>query len=89
MRIVEMFDLSKNIREVKMTYANFAESLNFSGNDVKRKAKPSAIVQSITEGLASQPVGTTNPSKSIISEGKVSNMVARFQKIAGIQPIKK
>jgi hypothetical protein len=89
MRIVEMFDLSKNVREVKLTYANIAESLNFSGNDMKRKAKPSVNVQSITEGLASQPVGTTKPSKSIISEGKVSQMVTRFQKIAGIQPTKK
>lgn len=89
MRIVEMFDLSKNVREVKLTYANIAESLNFSGSDIKRKAKPSANVQSITEGLASQPVGTTKPSKSIISEGKASQMVTRFQKIAGIQPIKK
>jgi len=89
MRIVEMFDLSKNVREVKLTYANIAESLNFSGNDMKRKAKPSANVQSITEGLASQPVGTTKPSRSIISEGKVSQMVTRFQKIAGIKTTQK
>ena len=29
MRVVEMFDLAKNVREVKLTYANIAESLNF------------------------------------------------------------
>ncbi len=87
MRIVEMFDLSKNVREVKLTYANIAESLNFGGSDVKRKVvTPSASnAQSITEGLASKPVGSTKPSKEIISEGKSSQMVSKFQKLAGIK----
>ena len=85
MRIVEMFDLSKNVREVKLTYANIAESLNFGGTD-KRKvatAASSANVQSITEGLASKPVGSTKPSSQIISESK-NAMVSKFQKLAGI-----
>lgn len=89
MRVVEMFDLSKNVREVKLTYANIAESLNFSGTDVKRKARASSNAQSITEGLASQPVGGTKPSKELISEGKANQMVTRFQQIAGIKPTKK
>ena len=93
MRIVEMFDLSKNVREVKLTYANIAESLNFSGTDMKRKtaqAASSANVQSITEGLASKPVGGTKPAAGIITEGKSSQMVAHFQKLAGIKlPAKK
>ena len=89
MRIVEMFDLSKNVREVKLTYANIAESLNFSGTDIRRKAKSSAGAQSITEGLASQPVGSTKPSRDLISEGKANQMVTRFQQIAGIKPAKK
>jgi hypothetical protein len=88
MRIVEMFDLAKTVREVKLTYANIAESLNFGGTD-KRKVKTSANVQSITEGLASQPVGGTKPTKEIISESKSSQMVTRFQQIAGIKPTKK
>jgi len=88
MRIVEMFDLAKTVREVKLTYANIAESLNFGGTD-KKKVKTSANVQSITEGLASQPVGGTKPSKEIISESKTSQMVTRFQQIAGIKPTKK
>ena len=85
MRIVEMFDLSKNVREVKLTYANIAESLNFSNNNIKRKVAPaiSTNVQSITEGLASKPVGSTKPTKQIISESK-SDMVSKFQKLAGI-----
>lgn len=88
MRVVEMFDLSKNVREVKLTYANIAESLNFSGTE-KRKARASSSAQSITEGLASQPVGGTKPSKELISEGKANQMVTRFQQIAGIKPTKK
>jgi len=89
MRVVEMFDLSKNVREVKLTYANIAESLNFSGTETKRKARASSSAQSITEGLASQPVGGTKPSKELISEGKANQMVTRFQQIAGIKPTKK
>jgi hypothetical protein len=89
MRVVEMFDLSKNVREVKLTYANIAESLNFSGTEIKRKARASSSAQSITEGLASQPVGGTKPSRELISEGKANQMVTRFQQIAGIKPTKK
>lgn len=86
MRIVEMFDLSKNVREVKLTYANLAESLNFGGIDIKRKnaSASNANVRSITEGLASKPVGSTKPTKDIISESK-SAMVSKFQKLAGIK----
>lgn len=83
MRVVEMFDLSKNVREVKLTYATIAESLNFGG-DMKKPKKPSSSgnVQSITEGLASKPVGSTKPTQQIISE---SAMVSKFQKLAGIK----
>jgi len=86
MRIVEMFDLSKNVREVKLTYANIAESLNFGGKDMKKKVAPAinTSVQSITEGLASKPVGSTKPSREIISESR-SAMVSQFQKLAGIK----
>ncbi len=85
MRIVEMFDLSKNVREVKLTYANLAESLNFGGVDQrKRVTTTNSSIQSITEGLASKPVGSTKPGKEIISESK-SAMVSKFQKLAGIK----
>lgn len=86
MRIVEMFDLAKNVREVKLTYANIAESLNFGGTEKKKAVREaSSSVQSITEGLASKPVGSTKPSKEIISESKASTMVSKFQKLAGIK----
>jgi len=86
MKIVEMFDLSKNVRETKLTYANISESLNFSGGNIKRKVvnTTNSNVQSITEGLASKPVGSTKPSRDIISESR-SAMVSKFQKLAGIK----
>jgi hypothetical protein len=83
MRVVEMFDLNKNVREVKLTYANLAEAMNFSG-DSRRKIT-SSTVQSITEGLASNAVGNTKPNQQIISEGKANVMVAKFQRLAGIK----
>jgi len=86
MRVVEMFDIAKNVREVKLTYTNIAESLNFGGSEHKKKPiKESVSVRTITEGLASKPVGSTKPSKEIISESKTSAMVAKFQKLAGIK----
>jgi hypothetical protein len=85
MRIVEMFDLSKSVREVKLTYATIAESLNFSG-DMKKKAPANASVQSITEGIASRAVGSTKPSKDIIVEGKFAT---RMKQLAGIRSEKK
>ena len=81
MRIVELFDLAKNVREVKLTYANITESLNFGGKEVKKKVHTSASVQSITEGLASGAVASTKP-KEIISEGKFA---ARMKQLAGIR----
>lgn len=84
-KVVEAFDLTKNVREVKMTYANWCESLNLGGN-LKKKAlsqNPMNQVTTITEGAASKPVASTKPSKSVITEG-VNEMAQRFQKLAGI-----
>ena len=84
MKIVEMFDLAKNVREVKMTYAVIAESLNF-GADFKRKERPASTkIQNITEGMASKPVAGTAP-RQIIAESAKSEMVSKFQKLAGIK----
>ena len=87
MRIVELFDLAKNVREVKLTYANITESLNFGGTEVRRKVQTSSTVQSITEGLASGAVASTRP-KAIITEGKFAS---RMKQLAGIrsEPTKK
>jgi len=85
MKIVESFDLTKSVREVKLAYALLAESLNFGRNI--NSAKPAAkvpakrVVNQITEGLASRSVASTKPVQ-IINE--VSEMALRFKKLAGI-----
>jgi hypothetical protein len=88
-KVVEAFDLTKNVREVKMTYANWCESLNFGGNVKKKTVTQSPVYQTttITEGSASKTVASTKPSKQVITEG-VDETVRRFQKLAGI-PSKK
>ena len=90
LRIVEMFDLSKTIREVKMTFANVAESLSFSGNANKKgtvKSIPASKVQAITEGLNTNSV-VAGKQTQIISESGFN--VDRFKKLAGInQPKQK
>jgi hypothetical protein len=80
MRVIEMFDLARNVREVKLTYATIAESINFSG-DMSRKPRASST-RSITEGIASKAVGSTKPASTLIVE---SAMVSKFQKLAGIK----
>lgn len=82
MKVVEAFDRSKNVREVKLTYANLCESFKIVNGNRKKS--------SITEGVASKAVKSTKPSaktqqkqKQILSEG--SEYAARFQKLAGIK----
>ena len=76
MKIVEAFDRTSTVREVKLTYSNLCESFNIVNNGKKQT--------SITEGMASKAVTSTAPSakkveeqKSILSEG--SNMAERFK----------
>lgn len=89
-KVVEAFDLTKCVREVKMTYANWCESLNLGGNLKKRALTQSPVgqVTTITEGAASKPVASTKPSREVITEG-VNQMAQRFQKLAGIGSVKK
>lgn len=90
MKIVESFDLTKSIREVKLAYALLAESLNFGTqvnkvSSVKTVAKPvvqNTRVNRIAEGFASKPVSSTKPSQ-LITEGNA--MALRFKKLAGIK----
>jgi hypothetical protein len=84
-KVVEAFDLTKNVREVKMTFANWCESLSLGGN-LKRKQtiqqSPTSQVTTITEGVASKPVASTKPAQ-IITEN-YDDQARRFQKLAGI-----
>ena len=93
MKIVESFDLTKSVREVKLAYALLAESLNFGSKATASRpaaaTKPAPvkkIVTQITEGLASKPVASTKPSQ-IITES--NEMASRFKKLAGIKEVPK
>jgi len=89
MKIVESFDLTKNVREVKLAYALLAESLNF-GTQVTKSRNAQSVktvatkgyAKQITEGFASKPVSSTKPSQ-LITEG--NEMALRFKKLAGIK----
>ena len=88
-KVLEAFDLTKNVREVKMTYANWCESLNLGGNLKNKKSvsqSPVTQVTTITEGAASKPVASTKPAE-IVTE-RFDDQARRFQKLAGI-PVKK
>jgi molybdopterin converting factor small subunit len=83
-KVVEAFDLTKNVREVKMTYANWCESLNLGGNLKKKmiSQSPMSQVTTITEGFSSKTIGSTKP-VNIVTEG-FDDQARRFQKLAGI-----
>ena len=71
MKVVETFDRTKNIREIKLVYSTLAES--FKGNRPIKESK----------GSSSKAVASTKPvSKKVISEG--SDVKARFKKLANI-----
>ena len=81
-RVIDTFDLTTSIREVKLAYSVLAESFNFGGSVVTRKKTSNTTAHRITEGLASKPVKSTKPSP-ILAE-QVDVMTTRFQKLAGI-----
>ena len=81
LKVVETFDLSKSIREVKLSYTILSESYSLGGSVVK---KTNTTAKTITEGLASKPVASTAPKKDLIVENS-NVMASRFQKLAGIK----
>jgi hypothetical protein len=72
LKVVETFDRTKNLREVKLVYATLAESF-------KRPGK--RISESVKKGSASKPVRSTKP-KAVLSEGQ--ELKNRFKKLANI-----
>jgi hypothetical protein len=80
MKVVENFDLTTSVREVKLTYAIMAESFNLGGSVVKKK---NTTATTITEGLASKAVASTKPSQPIVENG--NQMAERFKTLAGIK----
>lgn len=79
LKVIEQFDRASNLREVKLVYATLAES--FKG--VKKSDSGKKGRKSITEGLASKPVGSTKSEKSIMTEG--NRQARRLQQLAGIR----
>jgi hypothetical protein len=84
MKIVETFDLTQTIREVKIAYTSLAESFNFGKSTVK---KSNSVAKTITEGLASKTVASTKPASSLIVEN-TNTQAYRFQTLAGIKKAK-
>lgn len=82
LKVINTFDLTKTMREVKLAYTVLAESFNAGASVVKKKTN--ATVKSITEGLASKPVSSTKPEPTIV-EPQATEMALRFQKLAGIK----
>ena len=73
LKVVENFDRTKNLREVKLVYATLAESFK----------KPSRLSESVKKGSSSKPVRSTKPAKAqVLSEG--NELKARFKKLANI-----
>ena len=69
LKVVETFDRTKNLREVKLVYATLAESFK----------RPSKLSESVVKGSSSKPVRSTKPAKQeVLSEGQ--ELKARFKK---------
>ena len=72
LRVIEQFDRTKNLREIKLVYATLAES--FKGKDKPRVNE--------SKGQASKTVQSTAPKKEVLSEG--AQMRNRFKKLANL-----
>ena len=73
LKVVETFDRTKNLREVKLVYATLAESFK----------RPSKLSEAVSKGSSSKPTRSTKPAKAeVLSEGQ--EMRNRFKKLANI-----
>lgn len=72
LRVVEQFDRTQNLREIKLVYATLAESFKGNGNKKVNESK----------GQASKAVASTEPKKEVLSEGM--EMKNRFKKLANL-----
>ena len=72
MKVVETFDRTKNLREIKLVFSTLAESFG--------QIKSGPIKES--KGSSSKAVASTKPTKEVISEG--DDVRARFKKLANI-----
>ena len=72
MKVIEQFDRAANVREVKLVYTTFAESM-------KRKPVNEAATR---KGQASKPIRSTKSRKPII--GEQVDFKTRMKKLANI-----
>ena len=72
MKVVETFDRTKNLREIKLVFSTLAESFG--------QIKSGPIKES--KGSSSKAVASTKPTKEVITEG--DDVRARFKKLANI-----
>ena len=71
--VVEQFDRTKNLREIKLVYATLAESFK----------RPSKLSESVVKGSSSKPVASTKTANAeVLSEGQ--ELRNRFKKLANI-----
>ena len=87
LKVVESFDLTKNVREAKLVYATLGESFRTTTSqqvEVKEETPkaPKTEKKSLSEGMASKAIKSTKPSKQILTEG--DQLANRFKKLAGI-----
>jgi hypothetical protein len=68
-KVIDTFDRARTIREVKLVYATLSESFSSKKTLVK-------------ESVASKPVASTKPTKTILSESE--QIANRFKKLAGL-----
>jgi hypothetical protein len=73
MKVIESFDRSSTLREVKLVYSTLAESFKM----------PSVNRKPIKESFASKPIASTKPAKQVITEG--TELANRFKKLAGLK----
>ena len=88
LKVVESFDLTKNVREAKLVYATLGESFRTQATEVVEETKSAPKQEKkeknpLTEGIASKAIQSTKPSKKILSEG--NELADRFKKLAGIK----
>ena len=74
MKVVETFDRTKNLREIKLVYSTLAESFG--------QVKKPTIKESIKKSSSSKAIASTKPKKEVISEG--DDLKSRFKKLANI-----
>lgn len=77
-KVVEQFDRASTLREAKLVYSTIAESFSVRSTTDKK------VVAKITEGASKTVASTKSKSQKVISEGSDA-IVARLQKLAGIQ----